>query len=242
MKSSAFYAVLGVGFILMAAIAWLGLRHTKMQQSVSPVTIPAATSSSSSVSTSSSTASTTSANPLKGLSIYTNGEYGFSFVYPGSYTATTTFDSQYHLPPTWEAEDLGLKPGIPVVEVLGYHTENSASFPRYFESEVRVGMSTSTEVLRTCTKLQNGETVQPDVRIGGIAWKAFSFQNAGMMQYVRGTSYRTVHDGVCVALESLATGSSYVDAPSSNDIPQEKLYAEYAALAPIVTSFSFARP
>ena len=70
MKSSAFYAVIGLGVILVAAVLWYGLHEHQPKSASTEV-----------VSSSSATASEPS---LVGLSIYTNGQYGFSLVYPGT--------------------------------------------------------------------------------------------------------------------------------------------------------------
>jgi hypothetical protein len=64
-----------------------------------------------------------------------------------------------------------------------------------------------------------------------------------MMQYAKGVSYRTIHDGACFALEQIETGASYRDdAPSSKDISDTVLQKHYADLATIVQSFSFVQP
>jgi hypothetical protein len=49
-----------------------------------------------------------------------------------------------------------------------------------------------------------------------------------MMQYLTGTSFRTVRGNACIAIEALRAGSSYRDASSSpEDIPDEVLESYY---------------
>jgi hypothetical protein len=56
-------------------------------------------------------------------------------------------------------------------------------------------------------------------------------------------SYRTLHEGKCVALEKIATGSHYREDPKSEkDITDAILEAHYVELDQIVQSFTFARP
>jgi hypothetical protein len=236
MKPVAFYSVLAIGvLVVIGVIAWGVHIHgsdylltSSRQGSITSVA--------------SSTLSAGSPS-LAGLSIYTNGQYGFSLFYPSTMKAQATFDSQYHLPATWRVNALPNATGTPIVAIVGYTTTSSNSFPRYFETEVRVGASADPSELATCEKPGNGESSLPDKVINGVSWKAFSLQDAGMMQYLQGISYRTIHDDTCFALEQVETGSSYADdPPSTKDIPQATLDQHYTALVPIIQSFTFARP
>ncbi len=203
------------------------------------------------ISHSGNTASTTSENvSSKGslmahtdLAIYTNGQYGFSLFYPATSTVQTSFDSTYHLPATWRVDALANATGTPVVEIIGYETKSDTSFPRYFEAEVRVGVSADPKEVAACDEASDGETALPSAAFGGASWHVFSLQLAGMMQYAQGISYRSIHDGSCYALEQVESGSSYVnDATSTADISQSVLDAQYKALSTVIKSFSFARP
>lgn len=182
---------------------------------------------------------------LEGKSLYANGEYGFTLQYPSTAKENDVFSTSYILAQEWRAEAPVNSTGTPVAEIVGYHTESDHSFPRSFTAMVRVGVATSSADVASCEKAttDTGETTLPDVVINGTAWKAFGFQDAATMHYVKGISYRAVHDGKCYAMEKLATGSSYMDDPDSlDDIPQDKLDAAYAALDVIVSSFAFTNP
>ncbi len=229
MKSSAFYAVIGLGAILVAAVLWYGLREHQPRPATATTTA-----------TSTDTANEPS---LAGLSIYTNGQYGFSFVYPGTDKTETEFDMQYHLPATWRVNALADGSGTPVIAVIGYSTKSDSSYPRYFETEVRVGVSADPKEVAACEKVSDGETARPDTIINKVAWKTFALQQAGMSQYMSGASYRKVHNNVCYALEQIQTGSSYRDEkPSAADIPDTVLSEKFDELNTIVQSFSFAKP
>ncbi len=189
---------------------------------------------------------TASTTPIAvGDAIYTNGTFGFVIQYPESATVDNNFTSYYHLPPYWRANALPNATGTPVVSFTAYSTKSENSFPRYFAAIIRVGVSTDKLEIAQCLKVipNQGETALPDVTLNGTVWKAFSFESAGMQQYVRGVSYRSVHEGRCIALEKIAVGSSYTDDPvSEKDIPQSTLDAKYAELDRIVQSFTFVRP
>ncbi len=179
------------------------------------------------------------------FSIYTNGEYGFSVMYPESAVLDEEFDTKYFLPANWRYNALPTGEGEPVLALVTYAIESQDSYPRHFVTQVRIGASTDPAELVRCEQraTEQGEGELPDVTLNGTTYKAFSFQDAGMMQYVRGISYRTVHEGACVAIEKIQTGSSYRDdAASVKDISDETLQAEYEKLTGIIESFSFARP
>ncbi len=231
MKTSAFYAVIGLGVLLAAVVVWFGLYA---HHATAPVNGPNQT-----VGTGTSTPSQPS---LQGFSIYTNGDYGFSIFYPATTTVSTTFDSAYILPTTWRVNALQNATGTPVIEVVGYQTKSTTHFPRYFKTEVRIGVSKDPQEIAACTKVGNGERAMPSAAFGGATWSVFAMSDAAMMQYNQGTSYRTMHDGMCYALEQIEVGSSYRDVPSPSDIPESVLQAHFNELDSVVRSFSFARP
>ncbi|MES2931412.1 MAG: hypothetical protein V4682_01795 [Patescibacteria group bacterium] len=180
----------------------------------------------------------------EGVAIYSNGPYGFTIFYPEDAEVSYTFDADYHLGTSWRANALPDADGTPIVSIAPYRTESTDSYPRYFNAMVRIGASIDATELARCevAAAEQGETALPDMVIGSTTWKVFAFESAGMMQYAKGVSYRTLHEGRCIALEKVRTGSSYrEDAPSEKDIPEEMLSGEYEALASIIESFSFAR-
>ena len=226
MKSSAFYAVLGLGVILVALVIWLGISIHHAPSNGTATSTPIA--------------STTTA--VSGDAIYTNGEYGFAIFYPQKDTTETTFDLQYHLPATWRVNALPNATGTSVYAIIGYSTKSNTSYPRYFETEVRIGASKDPQEVAVCERVGNGEVALADKVFNGVTWKSFSLEDTGMMQYLKGTSYRTIHEGTCFALEEIETGSSYRDdPPSSADISDAMLAQKYKELDGIVQSFSFAR-
>lgn len=180
----------------------------------------------------------------EGLAIYTNGPYGFSVFYPEQAEVSYAFDETYHLGTGWRANALPDSAGAPIVAIIPYAVRSDDSYPRYFNAMVRIGASDDPREIARCTDtaLEQGEVALPDRSISGRDWKAFSFESAGMMQYARGVSYRTLSEGKCIALEQVQTGSIYKeDVRSERDIPDEVLQAEYEKLEPIIESFTFAR-
>ena len=183
-------------------------------------------------------------DPAEGDAIYTNGTYGFSVVYPQAAQVEYGFDAGYHLGTSWRANALPDVPGTPLVAFIPYRIEQESAYPRYFNAMVRIGVSSDPDERARCEQAAEaqGEVALGERDINGTAWHAFSFESAGMMQYARGVSYRTLRDDVCVALEQVRTGSTYREEESAADIADETLDAEYEALGSIIESMTFAAP
>ncbi len=180
-----------------------------------------------------------------GDAIYTNGTYGFALRYPEVSEVEYSFSPDQRVGTSWRVNAGPDSTGTALVSIVPFTTESEDSYPRYYNTFVRVGVSTDKSTVASCTKLgkNQGETALPDEYIGGTTWKVFSFEGAGMMQYVRGVSYRTVYEGNCFAMEKILSASNYRDdPPSPKDIPDAELEQHYIELDGIVHSFIFARP
>ena len=224
MKASAPYAVIGIGVILMATIAWwFGFREKEVETPTEEVVAPITVS--------------------EGLSIYTNGEHGFLVAYPDGAGLAETFESA-HTPNTWRTNALPDAQGVPLLSITTFRTESDRAYPRFYETLVRLGMSREVKELAQCEKAQvaQGEEMLPDRVMGDTTWKAFFFADATMMKYVKGVSYRVQRGDTCYALETIASGSSYrEDASSAESLSDEALAAEYQKLDTIIDSFRFVR-
>lgn len=181
------------------------------------------------------------AAPIGSFSIYTSGEHGFMLMYPQDAVVTNGFDSSYHAGTAWRANALPHATGTPVASFIVSDIQNESSFPRYFTAQVRIGVSDDVAEVAQCERAQTeqGEIALPDTSINGVTFKTFSFADAGMMQYVKGVSYRTVRGGACFALERIAAGSLYREAEYDADLTQEELDQRFEALMSIIESFQF---
>lgn len=213
------YFVLGLGVLILAGIAWyFGMRP---QETAPAVQAPV------------------QEIPLtEGQAIYTNGEEGFLIAYPEGARVAEVFENA-HLLGAWSVSST--LPGVPLLEILSYTRTSDTDYPRYFDALVRLGVSRDKEALRACEKAGNGEVALGERTIGDVAWHAFAYSDAGMMKYVRATSYRTVHNGACYALEEIVAGSSYRDEPNANDLTEQALAHESEKLRAITETFRFAR-
>lgn len=219
MKQAMPYAVLGLGIIIMGGIAWW------FSGRLDTTPVPVGTEG-------------TAPDVSEGVSIYTNGVYGFLVSYPDGSTVEEGYDN------AWRTNSQPGEGSTPVLSITTYTTQSDSSYPRSYKTMVHVGVSENPDDVRNCLipSVDQGEQVLPDKVIGGHTFKVFSFQDAAMMQYEKGVSYRTLFEDKCYAVEKIAHGSSYRDdPPSDRDIPDSVLDSEYDKLDRIVESFRFAR-
>jgi hypothetical protein len=149
------------------------------------------------------------------LSIYTNGEYGFSFFYPADGIVTDNFSSttQTLVEDSWRAES-SVK-GTPIVQV---QTSQGA---------LTFGESTDAHERAVCLKAGPAEAKQASVTVGSTTWQHFVFEKVGTDNPEHITSYRIVKDTACMAFEVREPRSATA---SSTDYAIEKS----------ISSFSFA--
>ena len=187
-----------------------------------------------------------SPKPRSGLSVYNNVKYGFSLEYPDKLIPQKTFKSFYHLSNKWRAEIFTDNPkGVPVVSIPIFQIDNNTgvykSYPLYYDVEVRVGVSDDPSDVKNCLISTQESATSTIVTINGTDFWKFDLSNAGMMQYLKGYSYRTIHNNECFVMEQLATGSSYRESPNPNDISDNVLNSYFNSAGKIIESFKFTR-
>lgn len=175
---------------------------------------------------------------------YSNFNYNFSIKYPRSVKTEYPFTSFYHLGKDWRAGATPEYRGYPVISFVVYREDNQIVYPKkypvYFSAEVRIGVSPDT---KNCYQRDAGYPDQKitDVTFNGIAWKKFSFAQAGMMQYAQGESYRTVHGKYCYVVEQVKAGSNYRDNTMATGTPETTLNKYYLQTTDILRTFTFTK-
>lgn len=155
---------------------------------------------------------TPTVNPAT-LSIYTSGEYGFSFFYPSDTKLTDAYSTTTLSGVLWRIGATGT--GTPIVRI------------QQGNEEVRVGVSTAAKEVHSCTSVGPAETGNGTLVVGSTTWHQFTFQKVGTDNEQKVTSYRTVQNSSCYALELFQPLSG---AASSTGY----------TLGDTITSFSFA--
>lgn len=129
---------------------------------------------------------TPSVNPAT-LSIYTSGEFGFSFFYPSGARVTDAYSTSTLASMNWRVGATGT--GTPVVKV-----EES-------NEELRVGLSTDAREVRACSQKGPSEESMGAFTQGSTTWQRYTFKKLGTDDEHQVTSYRTVHEDACYAVE-----------------------------------------
>jgi hypothetical protein len=188
---------------------------------------------------------TTTGSNLKNSLAYNDTVHGFSLRYPKTASITPTFKGYYVLSNQWRVGATGMYRGTPLISVVMYQVDNQQTktprpYPLYYTAEVRIGTTNDT---KNCYAKDEGYTNQvvTDVTINGTAFKKFTFQDAAMMQYMQGESYRTIHNNTCYVIEQVKAGSSYRDDKMTTGTSDAALNSYYTAGDAVIKSFTFTK-
>ncbi len=173
------------------------------------------------------------------LTTYTDTGYGFSIQYPKDLLTGMEFNTFYHLPNAWMSESAPGSQWTPLFRIVWVYIENTGSYPRYFDAEIRIGASSDANDVANCYKNPYDNRPPTSTTINGIPFTVFIIQDAAAMQYLEWLSYRTVHNNTCFVMEHLKTGSNYRDDHSPLDISDTVLDAYFTGMDSIVQTFKF---
>lgn len=180
-----------------------------------------------------------------GLSGYANSEYNFTLRYPPTVVPQNYFTTFYILASNWRLNASQVNQGKAVVSFPIHRIDQGGvatgkAYPLFFVSELRVGVSPN---VKECYATDPGYTNQKvtNVDINGVTFKKFSFQDAAMMKYVQGESYRTIHNNKCYVLEQIKSGSNYKDDTMKPGLTEAELNKYYNTAGNIVQTFKFTK-
>jgi hypothetical protein len=185
---------------------------------------------------------TTSVASSTSLTTYSSNEYGFTMQYPSNLEATSTFQGFQHVATSWRQGAVGSpETGKPVVAIIAASLRNKPEEEGYyFDSEVRVGVGSSTDAVNNCTvRDQDEDTATTSIMLGGVSFTRFIRQSAGMSQYGMVQSYRAVHQKVCYAIESIVAGGG--TAPNNPSQSADLKTQQQQLLDSIIQTFSFTK-
>lgn len=253
-------------WIIIIAIVLVGLIafYAGKKSNSTPSTIVSATSTQDSEQNTNTTATTSVAKPTtpatptapaavtlpsvntSGFHSYSDSQNHFTIKYPAYVTAKNTFTTFHEIGNNWRANASAGNQGKPVIALSIYsidqggYSTGKQTYPLFFMSEVRVGVSSNT---KECYTTDAGYTNQKiaTVTINGTTWKKFSSSDAAMMKYVQSESYRTIHNGMCFAVEQIKNGSSYRDEKMTTGKTDAELTAYYNIGNTIIRTFAFTK-
>ena len=165
---------------------------------------------------------------------YTDSMHGFSFSHAAVLAvakspAGTTFDTPWRT----NTQTLGL------LFVTGTITKSTQPKTNFSEAKLTVGESNAFDAISSCATPQNGEIANGPVMINGVSFAKFTMGDAGAGNYYDTTSYRTVHNGRCFAIEYAIHSTSLGAYDPSQGISQFDKAKVIAPLEGAVQSFKF---
>jgi len=164
------------------------------------------------------------------LSTYIDQKYGIQIDYPYFMTATSTFSSSYLLPNSWNVYgDQGT--GEQIVDVQYPGSNNILS------SEVRVGASSLPVGVASCFTFDSNIATSTRT-INGMKFVYGSLSDAAMSHFSTVKSYRTLHNGICFAIDEVTYGTNPEVYSPPKTVPFDQTIAQ-AVLDNVVASIIF---
>jgi hypothetical protein len=174
------------------------------------------------------------------LATHINDTYGFSISYPKTCVPQTKFLKYDLLSDQWMAGATDNSKGKPILCIPIIRMVNESSYPRAWNTEVRIGVTEDYTELTSFLFTSEYSTDPPkQEKIGNVMFYVFPIQDTAMMKFVRGYSYRTIHNGVGYAVELLTIGSNYREDKSPKDLSDQVLNEYDKQAEKVVKSFLF---
>ena len=169
-------------------------------------------------------------NPVGALSKYIDQQYGFQIIYPATLSATSTFSSSYLLPNSWNVNAKETA-GDQIVDII-YPESNEV-----LSAEIRIGGSAEPAGVGSCFSFDKNFATST-LMINGIRFVRSISSDAAMSHFSNITSFRTLHNGACIAIDEVIYGTNpdVYDPPRS--LPFDKILSG-AILDNVVASFTF---
>ncbi len=213
-----------IALIILGVIAYVvGANHA-----VAPTTNITVSNTPATVSTS------TQANPSSGTTAYADPNKLFSFSYPSAFTlsgGSTDYVQDWMVNST--ADGLLL---VKVVVPQSFEPKTN-----FGDAKFTVGTSPHPAAVSGCLAAPaSGTPVQKSlVTINGVPYTRYVSSDAGAGNLYTTTSYRTVHNGQCYAIEYTIHSSNIQNYPSNSGITAFDEAKVQQALESIVQSFKF---
>jgi hypothetical protein len=157
-------------------------------------------------------------HPQEPWRVYVNKEYHFTLKYPPTRITSKQFSGAYLLGRGWSANNSSSlnnasQHSIWQAQLQNAHGRDKRGDAYYYQSYVRVGVSTFARDITACQKNPNDTHAHPASITTMINNKKFyvsAFADAGMSQYYLGTSYRRIENNKCYSVEYIETGTNNI--------------------------------
>ena len=164
---------------------------------------------------------------------YVDSAKTFSFSYPSQFSIS---DKETENSQNWRVEtpDLGLL--LAVIQIPKSFLPNT----NFGEAKFTVGVSSNSNAVKNCvfSDNRNMETVNK-VTIGSREFTKVTFTDTGAGNYYDTTSYRTIYNNQCYAIEYTIHSSNIYNYPPEREIKEFDKIKINSVLENIVQSFKF---
>lgn len=156
------------------------------------------------------------------LAHFQSSAYGFRVDYPQDMIARRSFADGYMRNDAWKAWAPPGSPGHPIVALI---VPGSDDITR---AALRIGASRDPQAVNDClTAPPNARGDHGTRTVNGARFTYFEAGDAAMNHYMHTHSYRLVHDGACIAIDLMVTGTN----PQVYSPPRTPPFTKSAAFA-----------
>ena len=172
--------------------------------------------------------------------------YHFTVHYPPTANVQNTFTTFHEIGNNWRLYAGAANQGKRLLEISlhsidqGAYSTGKQTYPLYFTSIVRVGVSPNVKDCYTHDAGYSNQKIS-DVTINGVTWKKFSTTDSATMKYTQSESYRTIHGNMCFAIEQIKNGTTYRDEKMTMGTTEEQLATYYNEGNSVIRTFTFTR-
>lgn len=150
-----------------------------------------------------------------------SARYGFTLHYAPQLRMTRSFRRNDLGNGRWKAYAGPGSAGDPVVALVLPGSNHVTA------AELRIGASRDPAAVRSCTQPPGAAQGTPSRRtVDGVPFTYFRAADAAMSHYLETRSYRAVHDGACIAIDLLVTGTrpEVYDPPATPPFTQARAF------------------
>jgi membrane-bound inhibitor of C-type lysozyme len=156
----------------------------------------------------------------------------FSFIYPNAFAIVGT-EPDYTQSWRVNATTTGLL--LAEVQLAG----NTMPKTNFAGAQFTVGTSANPDAVQSCLVASNGEVAAGNVTINGVSFAKLTLSDAAAGNLYNTTSYRTVREGQCYAVEYTIHSTQLANYPASAGIKAFDQASVTAQLDAIAKSFKF---
>ncbi len=183
---------------------------------------------------------------VAGFYSYANSPHSFNIQYSSYIRPLNSFATFHEIGNNWRLYAGPANQGKPVISFSihnidqGTYFTGKQTYPLYYTSEVRVGISPNIKECYTPDASYPNQKIT-NVTINGNPFKKFSTTETFELKYVQSESYRTIHNNACYVIEQIKSGTTLRDPKMTVAVTDAQLTNYYNLGEKIVKTFKFTK-